>query len=94
MINRKEYSYELIEKNEIINRLKWSMAGGGVRILTKIDNPSGSDKLMKQFIEDCKEEDRTILPLSIIGQEYFEKHLGEVGILKSLDVAFIKEQWH
>jgi hypothetical protein len=50
------------------------------------------DLLMEAFIKDCKEEEKTILPLAILGQSYFKSHQHEVGILKSLDTIFLKEQ--
>ena len=92
MINRTEYTYELIENEKVVNELKWSMAGGGVRILTDIQSKESMDLLMEAFIKDCKEEEKTILPLAILGQSYFKSHQHEVGILKSLDTIFLKEQ--
>lgn len=92
MINRTEYTYELIENEKVVNELKWSMAGGGVRILTDIQSKESMDLLMEAFIKDCKEEEKTILPLAILGQSYFKSHQHEVDILKSLDTIFLKEQ--
>lgn len=92
MINRTEFTYELIKNNKVINKLKWSMAGGGVRILTEIQSKESMDLLMEAFIKDCKEEEKTILPLAILGQSYFQRHPHEEGILKSLDTIFLKEQ--
>ena len=92
MIKRTEYTYKLIENDKVINELKWSMAGGGVRILTEIRSEASVERLMSAFIKDCKEEERTILPLSIYGQNYFNNHPEEVSILKSLDIEFIKKQ--
>lgn len=43
MINRTEYTYELIENEKVVNELKWSMAGGGVRILTDIQSKESMD---------------------------------------------------
>ncbi|MBO0436288.1 hypothetical protein [Vagococcus fluvialis] len=75
-----------------MNELKWSMAGGGVRILIEIQSSVGVDLLMKQFILDCENEETTILPLAILSQTYFKSHQHEGGILKSLDTIFLKEQ--
>lgn len=92
MINRTEYTYELIQNNKVVNELKWSIAGGGVRILTEIRSEESMDVLMVAFIRDCIEEEKTILPLAILGQNYFKRHQHEAGILKSLDTIFLKGQ--
>lgn len=47
---------------KVVNELKWSMAGGGVRILTDIQSKESMDLLMEAFIKDCKEEEKRYYP--------------------------------
>lgn len=93
MIEREGYYYYLKHDSEILNTLKWSMAGGGVRILTSISSDVGISKLIEAFITDCQKEKRTILPLSVRAQNYFKDHEEKNFILKSLDVEFLKENF-
>lgn len=92
MIKIKEYSYEYLIDNQKVNQLSWSMAGGGVRIITQIDSNEFVDALMAAFIIDCKRDNRTILPLSKKAQDYFQRNPEEGKMLKGLDIPFIKKQ--
>lgn len=90
MIKRTEYGYELLENDDKINELTWSMAGGSVRILTDIKTDQGVALLMTRFIKDCQSEERTILPLNRRGQIFFEDNPSYETLLKGIDVAYLK----
>ncbi len=92
MINKNEFEYQLIKDNNVYNYLKWSMAGGGVRILTDILCEKDSDSLILAFISDCQKDNRTILPLSKTAQLFFDNNPSYIYLLKTLDSDYIKTQ--
>lgn len=82
---------EMILKKEgiIVNKLKWSIAGGNTRLITEVLSEKNLEELMSEFIDNCASDKAQIIPLDVLASQYFEKNHIDCELLRGLDRKLI-----